>query len=97
MLVIETDPQINQYITNGSISAVSINGGNPRTQGIEPCYDGCVSNSCELCNVPQGVILGEIDNIGMTWVVTNPAGIMWNGVHISSAEPGIKSTVIEIL
>jgi len=97
MLVIETDPQIIQYIANGSISAVSINGGNPRTQGIEPCYDKCVNDSCELCNVPQGVILGEIDNIGMTWVVTNPVGIVWNGVHISSAEPGIKSTVIEIL
>jgi len=97
MLVIETDKQINQYIANGSISAVSINGGNPRTQSIEPCYEGCISDSCELCNVPQGVILGEMDNIGMTWVVTNSAGIIWKGEHIASAEPGIKSTVIEIL
>ena len=97
MLVIETDPQVNQYIADGSISAVSINGGNPRTQVIEPCFDGCVGDTCELCNVPQGVILGEVDNIGMTWVVTAPQGIIWRGIHIPSATPGIRNTVIEIL
>jgi len=97
MLVIETDPQINQYIADGSISAVSINGGNPRTQTIEPCFEGCTGDQCELCNVPQGVILGEMDHIGMTWVVTAPQGIMWRGIHIESAMPGIKNTVIEIL
>jgi len=97
MLVIETDPQINQYIADGSISAVSINGGNPRSQTIEPCYEGCIGDQCELCNVPQGVILGEMDKIGMTWVVTNPNGIMWRGIHIPEATPGIKNTVIEIL
>jgi len=97
MLVIESDPQINQYIADGSISAVSINGGNPRSQGIEPCFEGCIGEQCELCNVPQGVILGEIDNIGMTWVVTNPSGVMWRGTHIAEATPGIKSTVIQIL
>jgi len=97
MLVIETDPQINQYIADGSISAVSINGGNPRSQSIEPCHDGCIGDQCELCNVPQGVILGEIDGVGMTWVVTIPQGIIWKGIHIPEATPGIKSTVIEIL
>jgi len=97
MLVIEVDPQINQHIVNGDISAVSINGGNPRTQSIESCYEGCVDNQCELCNVPQGVILGEVDGIAMTWVVTAPQGIIWRGNHISSATPGIRDTIIEIL
>jgi len=97
MLVIETDPQINQYIADGTISAVSINGGNPRSQSIEPCYGGCTGPECELCNVPQGVILGEMDNIGMTWVVTAPQGIIWRGNHIPEATPGIKDTVVEIL
>jgi len=97
MLVIETDPQINQHIADGNITAVSINGGNPRSQSIEPCYEGCVDDQCELCNIPHGVILGEIDGIGLTWVVTAPRGIMYKGVHIPNAEPGIKSTVIELL
>jgi len=97
MLVIETDPQINQYIADGSISAVSINGGNPRTQSIEPCFEGCTGPECELCNVPQGVVLAEIDGIGMTWVVTAPQGIIWRGNHIPNAIPGIKDTVIELL
>jgi len=97
MLVIESDPEINQYIANGDVTAVSINGGNPRTQSIEPCYEGCIGDECELCNLPQGVILGELDNIGMTWVVTAPQGIMWRGIHIEPAIPGIKNTVIEIL
>jgi len=97
MLVIETDPQINQYIADGSISAVSINGGNPRTQTIEPCFEGCTGDQCELCNVPQGVILGEMDHIGMTWVVTAPQGIIWRGNHIAEATPGIRNTVIELL
>jgi len=97
MLVIETDAEINQYIANGDVTAVSINGGNPRTQNIEPCYEGCTGSECELCNVPEGVILGELDQIGMTWVVTAPQGIMWRGIHIEPAVPGIKNTIIEIL
>ncbi len=97
MLVIETDDQINNYINDGSISAVSINGGNPRTQSVEPCNENCKGNNCEMCNTPHGVILGELDDIAMTWVVTNPSGIMWRGEHIASATPGIKSTIIEIL
>jgi len=97
MLVIETDPQINQYIANGSISDVSINGGGPRSQGIEPCDDECVDDSCELCNVPKGVILGQMDGIGLTFVVTTPQGIMYKGDHIAQAKAGISNTVIEIL
>lgn len=96
MVVMEKDPTINQYIQNGSITAVSINGGNPRRQVIEPCDDNCTTG-CELCNVPQGVILGEDDGIGLTWVITDPRGIFYKGQHIEPAEPGIKNTKIEIL
>jgi len=97
MLVIETDSEINKYILNGSITAVSINGGAPRSQNIEPCNDNCTNDTCELCNVPSGVILGEIDGNALTWVVTNPQGIMWKGNYIKSAIPGIGFTKIEIL
>lgn len=96
MIVMEMDQQINEYISDGSISAVSINGGNPRRQRIAKCDDDCTSG-CEMCNVPEGVILGEDDGIGMTWVVTDPRGIFWKGNHIEPAEPGIKNTLIEIL
>ena len=57
----------------------------------------CNDNSCELCLVPKGVVLGEIDNIGMTWVVSDPDGLYWNGHFVASAEPGIKVTKIEAL
>jgi len=97
MLVIERDPQINKAISNGTISAVSINGGMPRSESIEPCNHGCESNNCELCLVPKGVVLGELDGIAMTWVITNPDGLYWNGHHVPSAEPGIKTTKIEAL
>ena len=97
MLVIERDPQINDAINDGKISAVSINGGMPRSESIEPCDHGCKSNSCELCLVPKGVVLGELDNIAMTWVVTDPRGLYWNGHFVPSAEPGIKFTKIEVL
>ena len=96
MLVIERDPQINQAIDDGKIAAVSINGGMPRSESIEPCDHEC-TDSCELCLVPKGVVLGEIDGIGMTWVVTDPRGLYWNGHFVSSAEPGIKFTKIETL
>lgn len=96
MLVIERDPQINQAISDGKISAVSINGGMPRSETIEPCDHDCADN-CELCVVPKGVVLGEIDGIGMTWVVTDPRGLYWNGHFVPSAEPGIKFTKIETL
>lgn len=97
MIVMEKDPEINKFIKEGSITAVSINGGAPRNYGIEPCSDNCNGPNCELCNIPKGVILAEIDGIGMTWVVTNPNGILWHGNWIAPAEPGIKSTKIEIL
>jgi hypothetical protein len=95
MLVVELDPQINEMIRNSQITAVSINGGAPRTETVEPCDNTCSTGSCELCNVPRGVILGELDDIALTWVVTDPRGIMWNGVPIPFAEPGVKTTAIQ--
>jgi len=95
MVIMETDDQINTMIDNGQITAVSINGGSPRAETVEPCQAGCSDGSCELCVVPKGVILGELDDIGLTWVVTDPRGIMWNGVHIPKAEPGVKTTIIQ--
>lgn len=97
MVVLETDPEINQAIANGQITAVSINGGSPRSETIEPCDHGCVNGECELCVVPRGVILGELDDIGLTWVVTSPAGLMWKGQHIPQAMPGVKTTGIQAI
>jgi hypothetical protein len=95
MLIMETDPQINQMISQGQIDAVSINGGSPRTEAIEPCNANCTHESCEKCVVPRGVILGELDDIGLTWVVSDPRGVVWRGNHIPRAEPGVKTTIIQ--
>ena len=97
MLVVERDPQIIAAIDDGKITAVSINGGMPRSESIESCNGNCDGNDCELCLVPKGVVLGELDGIAMTWVVTDKNGLYWNGHHVSSAEPGIKFTKIEAL
>lgn len=97
MIVLELDDDINRAIENKSITAVSINGGSPRHSSVEPCSHGCDTGKCELCLVPHGVILGELDDIAMTWVVTNPRGIYWNGIHIPHAEPGVKTTIIQPL
>lgn len=90
MLVHESDPDVISAIDNHTITAVSINGGAPRSQKIE-CED------TECFNVPRGVVLGELDDIALTWVVTNRNGMEWNGKHISPAKPGVSSTKIEIL
>ena len=92
-LVIESDPEVIAAIDRGDISDVSINGGAPRREVIEPCDGNCSGDSCELCNVPVGVILAELDDIGFTWVVTRP--FMWRGNAIPAATPGIKTTVIQ--
>lgn len=96
MMVVEKDPQINDAIRDRIITAVSINGGMPRNESIEPCDHNC-SNNCELCLVPKGVVLGELDGIGMTWVVTDPRGMYWNGHFVPKAEPGVKTTSIQRL
>jgi len=96
-LVIERDNTINRAIGEGIITAVSINGGMPRSETVEPCEHDCTSNNCELCLVPHGVVLGELDGIGMTWVITDPNGLFWHGQHIPMAEPGIKFTKIEVI
>lgn len=90
MLVYETDPQILQAINSGTITAVSINGGAPRQQDVE-----CDTGECFL--VPKGVILGENDGIALTYVVTDPRGFNWRGNRIPPAEPGVKTTKIEML
>lgn len=92
-LVIESDPEINAAIQRGDIDAVSINGGAPRREVVEPCIHDCTGPSCELCTVPVGVILAELDDIGFTWVASRP--FMWKGKLIPQATPGIKSTVIQ--
>jgi len=97
-LIIVKDHEINKAISNGKITAVSINGGLPRSETVEPCNDGCTDgDDCELCLVPHGVVLGELDDIGMTFVITDPNGLYWNGHHVPSAEPGIKFTKLEKL
>jgi len=96
MLVVVQDNTINDAIDDGKITAVSINGGMPRSESIEPCDHDCTDN-CELCLVPKGVVLGELDGIGMTFVITDPKGLYWNGRFVSSAEPGIKFTRLEKL
>lgn len=95
MLIMVNDNTINDAINDGSIDAVSINGGMPRTESIEPCDHDCSTGNCELCLVPKGVVLGELDGIGMTFVVTNPKGIYWKNHYIPSAEPGIKFTKLQ--
>jgi len=95
MMIMETDPEINQLIANGQIAAVSINGGSPRQESVEPCDHSCATGECELCVVPKGVILGENDGIALTWVVTDPRGISWQGRLIPMAEPGVKTTIIQ--
>lgn len=94
-LVIESDPEIIAAISRGDIDAVSINGGAPRREVVEPCNHNCAGDSCELCTVPVGVILAELDDIGFTWVASKP--FMWKGQLIQPATPGIKSTVIQPL
>jgi len=94
-LVIESDPEINAAISRGDIDAVSINGGAPRREVVEPCVHDCIGDACELCTVPVGVILAELDDIGFTWVASKP--FMWRGNMIQPATPGIKTTVIQSL
>ncbi len=95
MLILETDPEINRMIDANQITAVSINGGSPRAESVEPCNHGCSDGSCELCVVPRGVVLGEQDDIALTWVVTDPRGVYWRGQRIPFAEPGVKTTIIQ--
>jgi hypothetical protein len=96
MIIHEEDPEIIQGIDNRDITAVSINGGAPRSEKVE-CPDCKIQSSCECFIVPEGVILGELDDIALTWVVTNPRGMMFHGRLIPPAEPGVKVTAIEPL
>jgi len=88
MLILEQDPEVIQAIRSGAITAVSINGGSPRSERVE-----CTDDECFL--VPEGVVLGELDNVALTWVVTADNGMYYKGVHIPAAMPGVKNTIIE--
>lgn len=90
MIVNEADPEILQAIADGKITAVSINGGAPRNSEIE-----CPDEECFV--VPKGVILGELDDVALTWVVTDPNGMWWKGRFIPPAKPGVKTTAIQPL
>ena len=96
MLITESDPEIIKGIDDRIITAVSINGGSPRSESVEPCEDHCKVN-CELCLVPKGVVLGELDDIALTWVVTDNRGLNWKGMLIPPATPGVKTTAIQPL
>jgi len=96
-LHLEPDPEIIEAIKNDTISGVSINGGPPRSESFEMLNGQPCDNSGECFIVPHGVILGETDNIAFTYVVTNPLGMYWRGEWIPPANPGVKSTKIEIL
>lgn len=90
MLVHESDAEIIDGIRNHEITAVSINGGAPRSTKVE-----CEQSEC--FNVPRGVVLGELDGIALTWVVTTRNGFRWRNKHIPYAKPGVGTTVIEPL
>ncbi len=94
-LLLETDPVIIEAIRNGIITAVSINAGPPRSEEIE--CPSCNEMSCECFLVPRGLILGELDDIAFTYVVTHPNGLWWKGNQIAKATPGIKTTAIEAI
>tara|TARA_R110000751_G_scaffold12179_4_gene41902 strand:+ start:1815 stop:3224 length:1410 start_codon:yes stop_codon:yes gene_type:complete len=90
MLVHLKDPEIIHFIETGQISSVSINAGAPRRMDTE-----CDTGECFV--VPTGLILGELDGIAFTWVVDDPAGVVWRGKYIPKATAGVKTTRIEII
>jgi len=90
LLVHVGDPELISLIENQLITEVSINGSPPRSQDVE-----CQSTECFL--VPRGVVLGEMDGIAFTWVVSTKAGITWDNQYIPHADAGVKNTAIEIL
>ncbi len=89
-LVFEQDPEVIQGIANGIISAVSINAGAPRHMDTVCDDKGCLLE-------PKGLVLGELDGIAFTYVVTDPRGFLWKGNMIPPAKPGVATTGIEIL
>lgn len=93
MLVHEDDEEILRAIEDGTIDAVSINAGQPREQPLV-CKDAMCT---EKVQEPRGMVLGERDGISLTYVVTNPKGFFYNGRYIPPAEPGVKTTAIQIL
>ena len=60
-----------------------------------PVFGSCPTVLSESQFSLKAVVLGELDDIGMTFVITNPDGLYWNGHHVPSAEPGIKFTLLQ--
>ena len=89
----EKDPEIIAAIQRGDISEVSINAGTPRTMTVEVC-DPVTG---ERCVTPRGLILGELDDIAFTYVVSSPVGLMWHNKIIPKARAGVRNTAIELL
>lgn len=90
MLVHLKDPEIIHYIETGQINEVSINAGAPRRMDTD-----CNTGECFV--VPTGLILGELDGIAFTWVVSDPAGLVWRGKYIPKATAGVRTTKIELI
>ncbi len=90
LLVHERDPEIIAAVASGIINEVSINGGLPRTQDVD-----CSMGECFL--VPRGVVLGELDGIALTYVVSHPQGMYYKGSWIAPKKAGVKTTAIEVL
>ena len=90
LLVHERDPEIIAAVANGTINEVSINGGLPRRQDID-----CTRGECFV--VPIGVVLGELDGIALTYVVSDPHGFQYKGQWLAPKKAGVKTTAIEIL
>lgn len=90
MLVHLKDHEIIHFIETGQINEVSINAGAPRRMDTQ-----CDTGECFV--VPTGLILGELDGIAFTWVVSDPAGIVWHGKYIPKAKAGVRTTKIEII
>ncbi len=90
MLVHLKDVEIIHFIETGQINEVSINAGAPRRMDVE-----CDTGECFV--VPTGLVLGELDGIAFTWVVSDPAGIVWHGKYIPKATAGVRTTKIELI
>lgn len=90
MILWETDQQILQAIRDDIITGASINTGKPRKME-ENCETGeCVAE-------PEGVILGEDNQVALAFIITRPEGWNYNGQHIPAMPAGMKFTRLYIV
>lgn len=90
MVLWESDEEILDAIDKGIIDAVSINTGNPRK-----VKTNCDNNECFI--EPTGTVLGELNGVGLAYVVTDPKGFDYNGEHIPAFPPGMDFTKIYVV